>query len=114
MADEEESAKARRTVRAFTRSQTVAEPAPVLLTEPELARGEQLNAWLADKWEDANCPYCGHDAWSIDPIARYLDRPSRRDSVPVYAVICKRCAVETLLNADRVGLWPDRPRREDR
>lgn len=62
---------------------------------------------LRDKWgDDKACPFCGTNAWLIDPspvaMAR-ADLPSA--AIPAFLVMCRNCGFEVHISAETAGVY---------
>lgn len=71
---------------------------------------EEAIEWVREKWgEDAKCPYCGTDQWSVADLATFLVGLEGQ-ALPMFPVTCVNCAQTVLLSAVAMGLFPAEPR----
>lgn len=73
------------------------------------AKKEELLNKLSEKWNNAQCPYCGSKHWTVDPnimtLSPTYSRPHKEgiELLPVVAVTCQECGNTVLVNAVVLG-----------
>ena len=63
--------------------------------------------WLADKWKDVDCPYCGAGDWKVGTPLEISVGGSESSMSPAFPVMCGNCGQTTMVNAIVAGLVPE-------